>query len=106
MTYEALRTIFQARGWAVSIATTVAEALAELDLGAPEAIVLDLMLPDGEGVMILQQVRQRGLDCRVVVTTGTSDPERLEAARQFKPLAVLHKPVDVEQLQKSLLGQA
>ena len=39
----------------------------------PNAIVLDLMLPDGNGGVLLETIRARQLSMRVVVTTGLSD---------------------------------
>ena len=58
VTRRALQALFKSRGWAVSVAETVAEGLAQLD-PPPDVIVLDLMLPDGDGEEVLREVRSR-----------------------------------------------
>lgn len=96
-TRKALRGIFLRRGYCVDTATTVAEALERLD-PAPSCIVLDLMLPDGKGETILEKVRQENLPSRVAVCTGSLDSSRLAAVQRLKPQALLHKPVDFNEL--------
>jgi DNA-binding response OmpR family regulator len=88
---EVWRTVFSARGWDVSVASSVAEGLLRLD-PAPDYLILDLQLPDGAGEVILQRVREAGLKTRVAVTTGSDDTSRLAA---LEPEALFRKPVDV-----------
>ena len=64
--------IFSRRGWNVALASTVAEGLAMLD-PAPDFLILDLSLPDGNGSAILQRIREANLKTRVAVTTGEGD---------------------------------
>ncbi|MEO6809838.1 MAG: response regulator [Isosphaeraceae bacterium] len=96
-TRNVLRRLLTMRGWDVLEATTIAEGLARLD-PPPECLVLDLMLPDGDGETILRKVRDDCLPTRVVVNTGTHDPDRLSAVSELKPEALLQKPIDIEQL--------
>lgn len=44
-------------GFTVILATTGTEALADLDRESPDAVVLDLRLPDGLGGAVLQRLR-------------------------------------------------
>ncbi len=53
-----LKIILRGAGYAVEAAETKAEALAALAARAPDALVLDLVLPDGQGVEICREVRQ------------------------------------------------
>src|SRR5262245_23527370 len=78
-TRRALSRLLAHRGWQVEIAATVAEGIEALG-GEPECVILDLMLPDGDGEAVLQQVRERGMPTRVVVASGVGDASRLEAA--------------------------
>ncbi|HEY2259811.1 MAG TPA: response regulator transcription factor [Solirubrobacteraceae bacterium] len=53
-----LKIILRDAGYAVEAAETKAQALAALGSRPPEALVLDLKLPDGEGVDVCQEVRR------------------------------------------------
>ncbi len=97
---NALQAILRILGHQVSTATTVGEALHLLGARAdelPETLLLDLMLPDGNGMEVLQQIRKRALAIRVAVLSGADKP-MLEAARALNPDAVFAKPVDAPRL--------
>ncbi len=68
-------------GFLVSRAATAAEALASVEQALPDAIVLDLALPDRSGNDVLREVRgARGLSVPVVVLTArASSPAAAEA---------------------------
>lgn len=102
-THTALRYLFRQRGAEVTIATTLAEARDALRTGMPDAIVLDLMLPDGNGVDILRDLRAAGSDVKVVVTTGMADPERMQSLVSLHPHAILRKPIDFAGLLRTIL---
>jgi two-component system, OmpR family, response regulator len=98
-TRRTLGGMFSRRGWEVCLAPTIAEALSLLDHGLePDCLVLDLMLPDGDGEQVLRRVRALGLKTRVAVCTATSEPTRLGALRGWEPDALLIKPIDADVL--------
>jgi CheY-like chemotaxis protein len=98
---RSLASIFSRRGWAICSAATVAEASAFLEHGlVPDCMVLDLQMPDGDGVDVLRRVRTAGLATRVAVCTGTSDEARLQNVRALGPEGVLFKPVPLDELEK------
>ncbi len=98
---SALRTILVRRGFDVAHVTTVAEAIAHLS-DQPLFVILDLMLPDGDGRAVLETIRHAGMSTRVLVTTAVSDPERLRLVHALKPELVLQKPIDLTLLLNSL----
>jgi two-component system KDP operon response regulator KdpE len=53
-----LKIILRTAGYSVEAAETVAGALAALAARPPDALVLDLVLPDGEGVEVCREVRR------------------------------------------------
>jgi two-component system, OmpR family, KDP operon response regulator KdpE len=53
-----LKIVLRSAGYAVEAAETKAEALAALATRPPDALVLDLVLPDGQGVEVCREVRR------------------------------------------------
>lgn len=85
----------------MELATNVQEAIARLNPDL-DWLVLDLMLPDGEGEDVLRALLGAQLPARVVVTTGVNDPVRLKALALFQPARVLAKPIDLSVLFRTL----
>jgi DNA-binding response OmpR family regulator len=96
-----LHALFSKRGWDVAVARTVAEALPLL-AADPDWVILDLMLPDGAGEVVLERIRATGSKAKVVVTTGVFDESRLAALEHLRPETVLHKPINVRELLRLL----
>jgi two-component system KDP operon response regulator KdpE len=55
---RALKIVLRSAGYAVEAAETKAGALASLAAHPPDALVLDLVLPDGQGVEVCEDVRR------------------------------------------------
>jgi DNA-binding response OmpR family regulator len=98
---NALKRILAHRGFQVEAATTLAEAIPQLD-GSIGGIILDLMLPDGDGIAVLHALRERHLNPRVIITTAVSDGERLHELQEFSPTLLLKKPINLAELLRAL----
>jgi CheY-like chemotaxis protein len=104
-TRSVLAMIFRRQGWATLAAGTVAEGLALLgDEPRPDCVLLDLDLPDGRGEAVLERVRRDRLPIRVAVCTGNGDRHRWRAIQQYRPEAVIQKPVDLAEVWTALTG--
>ena len=97
VTASALSAILVRRGFDVVRVDTVAAALLQL-AGGFGVVILDLMLPDGDGTTVLQHIRATAGSQRVVVTTASNDPAKLAAVRSLSPEALLRKPIDLPNL--------
>ena len=75
---------------------TVAEAQAAL-ARPPDWILLDIMLPDGEGTDILRRVARDRLPSKVCVITGCG-PDKLAEVRAMGPQVIMTKPLNVTHL--------
>jgi two-component system KDP operon response regulator KdpE len=76
---RALQIILRSAGYAVEAAGTKAEALASLAAHPPDALVLDLVLPDGQGVEICEDVRSWSSLPIVVLSAVGDEREKVRA---------------------------
>ena len=62
--------VFLANGLVAHVATTATAAIAQLDNHDYAAVVLDLVLRDGDGIRVLELLRQNKRHLPVIVVTG------------------------------------
>jgi DNA-binding response OmpR family regulator len=67
---ELTRAALHGAGFAVDHAATFAEAVASVAAQAPDVIVLDLGLPDGDGLNLIAAQRRAGLRIPILVVTA------------------------------------
>jgi DNA-binding response OmpR family regulator/two-component sensor histidine kinase len=92
-------------GFAVDFAHTFAAALARTDATRYAAILIDLQLPDGDGVGLIVQLRAQAhyRDVPMVVIAGDPDQGRGDVrSPRLKVLRWLTKPIDFESLIQTL----
>ena len=96
---SATRILLEDAGFRVSTAGTIGDAYALCQSGRPDAILLDLRLPDGDGLSLLKRLRAEGLALPVVVAlTGRDEPEIRGRCLRAGCVDVLLKPVDMRAL--------
>ena len=74
-----LKIILRGAGYAVEAADTKADALAALAARPPDALVLDLVLPDGQGVDVCREVRTWSRLPIVVLSAVGDEREKVRA---------------------------
>ena len=67
---EALEALLGAEGYQVRTAATAAEGMDALSNGPVDAVLLDLMLPDRNGLEVLEDIRRLDEDLPVVMITA------------------------------------
>jgi signal transduction histidine kinase/ActR/RegA family two-component response regulator len=89
---DLLRRYLRKSGFDVVWAQTVAEGMGLMDAIHPEAIVLDIVLPDGDGYELLRRAKSepRWRDVPIIVLTIVDDRTRAMASGAFDVIA---KPV-------------
>jgi len=102
-TRDAVQLLLELDGYNVRTAGDAAEAIAVVDEHQPLCVILDLGLPDVGGVELAGRLRTlHGTGTVIVVLTGSTRPEELEAAELAGADHVLHKPLDVASLRRLL----
>lgn len=87
-----------ARGFDVRAAASIKETEALLASDAPEFVVLDLRMPDGNGLDLIPRLIQADPETRIVVLTGYgSIATAMEAVRRGAT-DYLTKPVDADDI--------
>lgn len=70
---SALRRLFRAKGFQVRVAEGGQAGLAVLEAEPIDLVISDMRMPEMDGVMFLEQVRQRWPDCMRLLLTGYAD---------------------------------
>lgn len=73
---ELVRETLEDEGWVVDTTGFLEEAAALFEAFPYDLIVLDLSLPDGEGMELLRALRRRGVRVPVLILTARDAPER------------------------------
>lgn len=76
-------------------ATEFLDALADVD---PSCLILDLQLPDINGLDLLRELIRRDKPMPTIIITGHGDDEFESSAVQQNALAYFQKPFDTSQL--------
>jgi DNA-binding NtrC family response regulator len=95
---EALRT----SGYITVEAGTGSAALASFDSEQPDAVLLDVNLPDGSGLDVLRDIKRRQPEAVVIMITGTVMIEDTIAALRGGAYDFISKPINLEELQVTI----
>lgn len=88
----------EAAGFAAAQSPNASDALARLDGFAYDALVVDVQLPDGDGLDLLDEALSRYPDMRCVVTTGFGSIDHAVRALKRGAVDFLIKPFQLIQL--------
>ena len=97
-----LRDLLQHDGYAVTVAGSCASAIALIHAQHFNAILLDLGLPDGDGVDVLKEVQQHDPSLPVIIVTAHIAAERTVGALTKGAFAYLTKPYNREELRQTI----
>ena len=92
-----LNTMLREEGYAVDVAGLVEEGRVNALVNAYDILVLDVRLPDGNGVSLVQALRREGRDTPILVVTGDSDEELTARALDAGADDYMQKPVRVSE---------
>lgn len=93
-----LRTSLTAQGYFVSEAESGASALDQLRRNSPDILVLDLGLPDIDGLEIIERLRGQGLTLPIVVLSSRSDETGKVEALDLGADDYVTKPFGIDEL--------
>ncbi|TDK30425.1 ActR/PrrA/RegA family redox response regulator transcription factor [Rhizobium deserti] len=86
------------RGFSVETAESVAEGIAKSKARPPKYAVCDLRLGDGNGLDVIQAIRENREDTKVIVLTGYGNIATAVTAVKLGALDYLAKPADADDI--------
>ena len=96
---EGLRAYFEVSGHQVVLSDTGQEAIGLVEQQHPDVALVDLWLKDKvSGLDVLRASRQRSPKTVVIIVTGLEEDAATDEAMQAGALAVLRKPIQLDQL--------
>lgn len=69
----------------------------------PDLILLDLMMPQYDGLFALEEIRKKEPMANVIIITGDIPKSSIKKIQSLKPTKILFKPIDVNALVESFL---
>ena len=94
---RAMVPLLRSRGYAVSTAETGKDALVAVDAERPDLVVLDLGLPDMDGTVVCQRIRERSVVPILVLSARPTERDKVTAL-DFGADDYVTKPFSPEEL--------
>jgi two-component system response regulator PilR (NtrC family) len=93
-----LSLLFEGEGYAVNTARSVEEARRALDRSSFDLVLCDVLMPDGNGLDLLKEIRTAGNGTPVVMMTAYTSTKSAIEAMKLGAYDYISKPFDVEEL--------
>ena len=90
--------ILEGSGYDVIAVSNCKEALRTLHENAVDLIIVDIFMPDMDGLEFIRKVIRDNPELPIVAVTGAAKQFYLKVARKMGAVSGLLKPIDVDQL--------
>jgi two-component system, NtrC family, response regulator AtoC len=99
-------TVLERDGYRAQAYQAAADLILELDRGqVPDVIVTDLMMPEINGIQLIEEIRKRKLSVPIIIMTAHSSVQTAVEAMRLGAFHYLQKPVNLEEM-RTLLTKA
>ena len=99
---ELLSHRIQARGTQVDTAASGREAIQKVEQGGYDAVILDLAMPEMDGIETLRRLLEKNPDLQVILLTGHASLEKGIEAMKFGAMDFLEKPARIQELMEKI----
>lgn len=86
----------------IGIFTDGATALKHLEIEKPDFAIVDIRMPNMDGIQLMERIKQQKIDTQVIVLSAYRDFEYAQKALRNGAFAYLTKPLDNEKLLKAI----
>ena len=94
----------EGRGYQVRVAESVADGIAAIDSDPPAFAVIDMRLGDGNGLDVIERLKNRRPDARGVILTGYGNIATAVTAVKMGAFDYLAKPADADEIHAALMA--
>ncbi len=95
---QRLARAMEKRGFVTEIAESVEEAIGRVEAHPPAFAVVDMRLMDGNGLDVIERLRERRPEARAVVLTGYGNIATAVTAVKLGAIDYLAKPADADEI--------
>lgn len=88
----------------VGTASDTTTAMARLDSCSPDVVLVDLNMPNGDGIGLIRQIRVASADYRIAVLSGTNQINDVDAAFDAGATAFLPKSAGPAELADAIIA--
>ncbi len=99
---QRLARAMEVRGFAVDTADSVAGGLAKVETVSPSYAVVDMRLGDGNGLDVIERLREHRPDARAIILTGYGNIATAVNAVKMGAVDYLAKPADADEVYSAL----
>ena len=101
---ELLEEVLEQLGYKTAMAFSKAQASEVLREFEPRIVLLDIRLPDGDGISFLKEIKANHPAVEVIMITGLADRDIAIEALREGAADYICKPIDLDYLANSLLA--
>lgn len=73
-----------------------ADALIKFDESSPDAVMLDVLMPNMDGLTVLKKIRAKDRNIPIFIITAFSNEERLKLAKELNVNGFMDKTADLK----------
>ena len=95
----------ESRGFAVDTAESVTEGMAKIRISTPDFAVVDMRLNDGNGLDVIEAIRNLKPDCKAIILTGYGNIATAVTAVKMGAIDYLAKPADADDVYTALMRE-
>ncbi len=99
---SALAERLEIRGYSAIPVFSAHEVLSMIEAHNPDVILLDLKMPDSDGIEVLRNIKKIRPFIAVIMQTGHGDPDSVRLAIESGAADYIMKPINIGELTKKI----
>lgn len=80
------------------------EGIRTIAILKPQLVILDIYMPEADGIAVLKEIRKSGLNIDVIFVTAAHNSEMIQLGMQYGAVDYIIKPFTFHRFKKALIG--